>query len=140
MEDVEHLNIFKTANSQRTIVLTMKNIHDIKYGNIEFIGLQYGSLKEIFEILKNLGITRVLVESGGHFITSLLKEKFIDKFYWFQSNKIIGNDGITAINDLNITNINNTNVFELIDLKRFDDDILRTLINKENFSKIACYF
>ena len=92
------------------------------------------------KLLKDLGITRVLVESGGEFITSLFREKLIDKFYWFQSNKIIGNDGIAAINNLNIKNIKNANEFELMNIKRFGDDILRTLIHQENFSKISCYF
>jgi diaminohydroxyphosphoribosylaminopyrimidine deaminase/5-amino-6-(5-phosphoribosylamino)uracil reductase len=140
INNFENLNIFKTANLQKTIILTTKNIDNINFQNIEFIQLKNGNLKEIFELLKDLGITRVLVESGGEFITSLFREKLIDKFYWFQSNKIIGNDGIAAINNLNIKNIKNANEFELMNIKRFGDDILRTLIHQENFSKISCYF
>lgn len=140
IQNFKNFNIFKTANLQRTIILTTKNIKNITLQNIEFFQLKNGNLKEIFEILKNQGITRILIESGSEFITSLLKEKFIDKFYWFQSTRIIGNDGIPAIKTLNIENINDTEVFKLINLKRFDDDILKILINEENFSKIACHF
>lgn len=140
--ELENLNIYKTGGGQRTIILTKKNAENMvkNFENIEFVKLQTNNLLEIFEILKNLGITRVLVESGGKFITSLLKEDLVDKFYWFQSNKIIGNDGIASMGDLNLQNVEECKYLKLMNVKRFDDDMLKILINEENFCKISCHF
>jgi diaminohydroxyphosphoribosylaminopyrimidine deaminase/5-amino-6-(5-phosphoribosylamino)uracil reductase len=140
IENLEQFNIFKTSHLQRTIILTHQNIKNVKRENIEFIQLKQNNLNEIFTILKDLGITRVLIESGGQFITSLFETNFIDKIYWFQSNKIIGNDGIPSINNLKIHHIDDAQSFRLLELKRLDNDILKTLINEENFSKIFCHF
>ena len=140
LKNFENLNIFKTAHSQKTILFTEKNILNITLENIQLIQFAECNLKEIFAKLCDLGITRVLVESGGQLITSLFRERFIDKLYWFQSNKIIGNDGIPAIRDLCTDSINDSEIFRLIDLKRFDNDILKILINEENLSKITYHF
>jgi len=140
LRNIEKLNLYTTANQQRTIILTLQEVDNISIENIAFIKLQSGNLECIFDAIKNLGITKVLVESGGEFITQLLIDNLIDKLYWFHSSSIIGNDGIAAINNLKCEKIDQLYNFKLENLKRFDDDILKILINEKNFSKIACYF
>tara|TARA_Y100001970_G_scaffold280264_1_gene388960 strand:- start:730 stop:1815 length:1086 start_codon:yes stop_codon:yes gene_type:complete len=69
------------------------------------------SLKRIFKKILFLGIKDILVESGGIFLTNLLKNNLVDEMHIFKSKKVIGNKGIPliigkSINDIYFVNIN----------------------------------
>lgn len=64
-------------------------------------------LKNAFQSLAEMGINSILVEGGSSLITQLLKLNLVDELIWIRSNKIIGNDGIPAIQDLEINDFNN---------------------------------
>ena len=48
----------------------------------------------------------------------------IDKLLIFRSGKIIGNDGLPMIDNLNIYSMNNVENYKLSYLRTFDNDVL----------------
>lgn len=48
------------------------------------------------------GITRVLVEGGGHLAASLLRGGLVDRLAWFQAPVIIGGDGVPAVSGFGV--------------------------------------
>jgi diaminohydroxyphosphoribosylaminopyrimidine deaminase/5-amino-6-(5-phosphoribosylamino)uracil reductase len=48
------------------------------------------------------GITRLLVEGGGHLAASLLRGGLVDRLAWFQAPVIIGGDGVPAVSGFGV--------------------------------------
>ena len=67
---------------------------------------------------------KILVEGGSKLSASLLNENLVDEIAWFKSSKIMGNNGINAISNLNIDDIDHLKKFRLINSKIIDDDQL----------------
>lgn len=85
-------------------------------------------LKNALELLVKHDIKSVLVEGGKTVITNLLKENLINKIYWIRSNKILGNDAISAIDNLNIVDIVDCfNQFNYRKIIESDTDIIEVL-------------
>lgn len=85
-------------------------------------------LKNALELLVKHHIKSVLVEGGKTIITNLLKENLINKIYWIRSNKILGNDAISAIDNLNIIDIINClDQFDYHQIIESDSDIIEVL-------------
>jgi diaminohydroxyphosphoribosylaminopyrimidine deaminase/5-amino-6-(5-phosphoribosylamino)uracil reductase len=79
--------------------------------------------------LAQLGITRLLVEGGRTIATSFLVDDMIDYLIWISSNKIIGNDGIAAIGNLDLHSLENCPEFLLEDYFKLDNDLVRIFKN-----------
>ena len=101
--------IVQTADKIRTIIFTTqisKNLYD----NIKIITVKKDdsgiNLKDVLKHLANLGVNNLLIEAGQKINTSFIKENLVDKIILFQSKKIIGGDGLNAIGNLNIQNLN----------------------------------
>ena len=78
--------------------------------------------------LTNENINSILVEGGSKIITQFLQEDLIDKIVWARSNMIIGSDGISAIKELNFSDINQSiQKFKRIETLDFGSDILEIL-------------
>ena len=73
--------------------------------------------------LANRKIKNLLIESGTTFGSEMIKAKLIDQIAFFRSNKIIGNDGMPFVKDLNVKKISNCLNMKLIDFKMFDNDV-----------------
>ena len=78
----------------------------------------------IFNDLAMRGINNLLIEGGSKINTILLSLGLIDKLLIFRSGKIIGNDGLPMIDNLNIHSMNNVENYKLSYLRTFDDDVL----------------
>ena len=113
----DNYNVFK--DDVRVIVATNS---DKKYpNNVEVI--QYKNLKNLFETLYEKGITSILVESGGIFSGTLLKEGLIDEIYQFIAPKILGR-GINFTEGLQIDNLALCIQAQNLKIKNFGNDIL----------------
>lgn len=60
------------------------------------------SLDATLTHLGGRGITRLLVEGGGHLAASLLRGGLVDRLAWFQAPLIIGGDGVPAVSGFGI--------------------------------------
>ena len=70
------------------------------------------------------GINNLLIEGGSKINTILLSLGLIDKLLIFRSGKIIGNDGLPMIDNLNIHSMYSVENYKLSYLRTFDDDVL----------------
>ncbi len=78
------------------------------------------------QLLKKAGenqITSLLVEGGRGVFTSFLKERLVDKIYYFLSPKILGK-GLTSFGDLGIKEISESITLRDCEIKRFKNDLL----------------
>ncbi len=111
-KDLENIAIIATTeNCDREkfeTLSTMENVNVIiakeKNGMVD--------LRDLMDKLKTFNISSILLEGGGSLNASMLKEKLVDKFYFFIAPKFIGSDGISAIGEMGIETLD-----EAIDLK-----------------------
>lgn len=82
------------------------------------------NLKDALLKLCSQGINSVLVEGGAQIATQFLQQNLVDELVWIRSSKIIGNDGIAAIGDLNFLEISKVlSGFTKKEVKYFGDDV-----------------
>ena len=53
----------------------------------------------------------------------MIKANLVDQIAFFRSDKIIGNDGLSFVNDLNLKQISDCINMRVIDIKFFNNDI-----------------
>ncbi|MAR78893.1 MAG: riboflavin biosynthesis protein RibD [Rhodospirillaceae bacterium] len=87
----------------------------------------YGvNLKEVFKSLSDSGVTRVMVESGGKLASALLHEKLVDKIIIYRAPSLIGGDGLSSIDTINVENLSDSVKLELTKLEQFENNIIET--------------
>jgi diaminohydroxyphosphoribosylaminopyrimidine deaminase/5-amino-6-(5-phosphoribosylamino)uracil reductase len=60
------------------------------------------SLPATLTYLGERGVTRLLVEGGGHLAASLLRDGLVDRLAWFQAPLVIGDDGVAAVSGFGV--------------------------------------
>ena len=80
-------------------------------------------LTAAMKILKDNGVSTLLVEGGGTLAASFLRLDAIDVIEWFRAPLILGGDGRGAIGDLNLDDLNLAHRFSRIELRELGDDI-----------------
>ncbi len=84
-----------------------------------------GNLKEILQNICQSGINNLLVEGGSNLATQFLKERLVDELVWIRSHKIIGNDGIPAIGEMQFSAISKVlSDFTRKDLHELQNDVI----------------
>jgi diaminohydroxyphosphoribosylaminopyrimidine deaminase/5-amino-6-(5-phosphoribosylamino)uracil reductase len=81
---------------------------------------------DLGQLLKKAGenqISSLLVEGGSKVFTSFLKEKLVDKIYYFLSPKILGK-GLDSFGDLGIKEISDSITLRDCEIKKFKNDLL----------------
>lgn len=93
---------------------------------------QKGEFNEEFaQYLYSQNVRSILVEAGGSFCGSLLKQDLVDKIYHFIAPKILGNDdSVSFLNGLDVQNINAAKNFEVASIKSFSPDMMLELYPK----------
>ncbi len=125
----KNLKIFRSRNRKIYIFYSDKIKKKIlKFKNIKYIKIKEVNnmldIKTIIKKITDFGYMRILVEGGAKLSASLLNENLIDEIAWFRASKIMGNNGLDAISNLNTNNISHLKKFKLIKNKIIDDDEL----------------
>jgi diaminohydroxyphosphoribosylaminopyrimidine deaminase / 5-amino-6-(5-phosphoribosylamino)uracil reductase len=84
-------------------------------------------LSAALSTLAGRGITRLLVEGGGTLAAAMLKAGLVDRLIWFRSPKIIGNDGIPAVNRLSLEKLLHAPYFTRQSVRVCGDDVVEHL-------------
>lgn len=135
----ENLKIFKNIKEISTSILTYKQNSDFKkfeklgvdiiFCNKKSDNLDEIDLENAFRELNKRGINSILVEGGQRLATKLLKANLVDELIWIRNKKIIGNDGIAAIGNLDILTINQAiTKFKRKSLSQIEDDIIEVFV------------
>lgn len=82
------------------------------------------SIKTLLECLARRGITRLLVEGGGVTATGFLKAGMVDRLAWFRAPKLIGGDGVPALQGLGIKSMDDAIGLVLEDRAALGEDFL----------------
>ena len=129
--------VFQNVETLPTVVITGFNqVDNLQFKQLQDLGIEiitcqktadgYGiDLVMALQKLAQKGINSVLIEGGRSLATSALKAKLVDEIIWMRSNKIIGDEGISAIAELGVTNIDAVlDDFKLLWVKSVQDDVV----------------
>jgi len=125
-----NLQIVKTANAIKTIVITNKIVSQeyekmCEVNEIEILKIENNSkneLREIFKILAQKNIQSVMVEGGGKLQSLLLANDLVDRIDLFYSSKIFG-DGIPMMKFPQKL-VENSEIFKETKWEIIDDNVL----------------
>lgn len=87
-------------------------------------------LHNVMRTLAGLGLTRVLVESGGSLAAGLLKAGLVDRVLHFIAPSMIGDDGKAMIAQLGVKQLSDMPRFERVSIHEIGEDIVVTYDNK----------
>jgi diaminohydroxyphosphoribosylaminopyrimidine deaminase/5-amino-6-(5-phosphoribosylamino)uracil reductase len=125
----KNLKIFGNKNRKIYVFYSDKvKKRILKSKNIKYIKIREVNneldIKTVVKTVSQLGYMRILVEGGAKLSASLLNENLIDEIFWFRSSKIMGNNGINAISNLDINKVDHLKKFNLTNTKTIDNDQL----------------
>lgn len=128
--------VVQTAKERRSILVTLNSSETVRRKAFEDCGVEViavpankAGLIDLTLATRELGargLTRVLVEGGGHLIASLMAERLVDEVYWFRAPKIIGNDGIAAVQAFGVDRVDQAAILDRTDLKVLGEDLVET--------------
>ncbi len=129
--------LLKTAGDYPVWLITgdqhsPKELHAFREKNVELILLpqdKFGrpNIKKVLQELANRGLTRVLVEGGNSIAQNLFKADLVDQIAWFRSPKIMGNDGLSAIGNLDLKELSAIYKFQRVHSIEIGSDSLEIL-------------
>ena len=76
--------------------------------------------------LGEAGLTRLLVEGGGHLAAALLRHGFVDRIVWFRAPRIAGGDGIPVAAAFGVETLADMPSFTRIAAIEADGDFMET--------------
>jgi diaminohydroxyphosphoribosylaminopyrimidine deaminase / 5-amino-6-(5-phosphoribosylamino)uracil reductase len=83
-----------------------------------------GSLAAALAALGERGITRLLVEGGGHLAAAFARAGLIDRLVWVHAPMLIGGDGIPAIAEVGLEVLSKAPSFTRLSTEMVGDDVL----------------
>ncbi|HTI85715.1 MAG TPA: bifunctional diaminohydroxyphosphoribosylaminopyrimidine deaminase/5-amino-6-(5-phosphoribosylamino)uracil reductase RibD [Alphaproteobacteria bacterium] len=131
-------NLVATARKQPTWMVTLPGDRDARFSafidaGVEMIavppdGSGQPDLRAAMQALAERGLTRVLVEGGGHLSAALLRDRLIDRIYWFRAPGIIGGDGIPVAMQFGVDRLDAMARFERESVTALGPDTLETYV------------
>lgn len=73
------------------------------------------------------GVTRLLVEAGGHLAAALLRAQLVDRLVWFHAPLIIGGDGLAAAVSFGVDRLSDAPHWRRLSLAAIGDDLVEIL-------------
>ncbi|WP_184431978.1 bifunctional diaminohydroxyphosphoribosylaminopyrimidine deaminase/5-amino-6-(5-phosphoribosylamino)uracil reductase RibD [Roseospira goensis] len=80
------------------------------------------------EALGAAGLTRLLVEGGGHLIGALLAADRVDRLEWFAAPRVLGDDGRPAVAGFGVDRLADCANFARLDAAAAGDDLMMRMI------------
>ena len=134
-------------SDSRTIVVTGDKTPQVRLRGFERDGVEVMTIRtkdgkidlsQLMDALGKISIVSLLVEGGSEIIGSLLRERLIDKFYFFKAPRILGGDnGIPMARGKGPERMDGSIFLKDIRVRRFDDDIL--IIGYPEYNKTDTY-
>ncbi|MDQ5987244.1 MAG: Riboflavin biosynthesis protein RibD [Syntrophus sp. SKADARSKE-3] len=135
--------ILKHQDQARTLIVAAHNAPPERYEILHDMGIDVLcvddcadgriDLKKLLRALVEKDITSVLVEGGATVITSILKERLVDRLMVIVAPKIIGK-GIEAVGDLGLRSMDEAIRLSRHRILKKGDDIIYDILMSENRS------
>jgi diaminohydroxyphosphoribosylaminopyrimidine deaminase/5-amino-6-(5-phosphoribosylamino)uracil reductase len=112
------------ANAGRIAALTECGVEVIAVPRDE--GGEYPALGAALQALGARGLTRVLVEGGGHLLAALLRADLVDRLVWFRAGMMIGGDGVPVAVAFGVDRLADAPRFVRQSVEPCGDDVVET--------------
>ena len=119
----------KDIGDQPTLVVTKKDARTKAFNgcNVEFIHVETPhDLGLVARALSERGLNSILIEGGSQVAASFLSANLVDDLCVFSAGKLIGNNGLSAVGDLNLVSLPDAPHFTPIANRRLGPDMLAT--------------
>ncbi|HRK69766.1 MAG TPA: dihydrofolate reductase family protein, partial [Hyphomonas sp.] len=77
------------------------------------------------------GISTILIEGGGQLASSFVRTGFVDEIAWFRAPILIGEEGLSGIGALGLTDLKTAARWRPVATERIGDDVLDTYVRSE---------
>lgn len=84
------------------------------------------SIAAALAVLAQRGVTRLLVEGGGHVAAAFLRAGLVDRLVWFHAAKVIGGDGVPAVAGFGLEDLAGAPGFALKHSHRIGEDLVES--------------
>lgn len=91
----------------------------------------YPDQGEVLKMLGQEGLTRILVEGGGHLTAALLRADLVDRLRWFRSAGVMGGDGVPAVAAYGVDELAMMRRFRRLDARPVGEDLLESYVRHE---------
>ena len=81
------------------------------------------NVKEALGVLRERGITRLLLEGGGTLAASFMRADIVDVIEWFRAPIILGGDGRSCIGDMGLETLDMAQRFSRAAIRELGDDL-----------------
>lgn len=131
-------NLVATAKSYPTWLIAVPGNDEDRLRAFEDCGVHVIEVEEatdgypdpsaMFRSLADAGLTRVLVEGGGHLSAALIRADMVDRLRWFRSAGVMGGDGLPVVAAYGVDELSMMRRFRRVGLRNAGDDILECYI------------
>ena len=84
------------------------------------------SVSAALAVMAQRGVTRVLVEGGGHVAAAFLRAGLVDRLVWFHAPRVIGGDGVPAVTGFGLEDLAAAPGFTLQHCHRIGEDLVES--------------
>jgi diaminohydroxyphosphoribosylaminopyrimidine deaminase/5-amino-6-(5-phosphoribosylamino)uracil reductase len=91
----------------------------------------YPAPAAMLSALGDAGLTRVLVEGGGHLAAGLLRADLVDRLRWFRAAGIIGGDGIPAVAAYGIDTLSLMRRYRRVSVRSVGEDLMESYVRHD---------
>ena len=116
--------LFGLADAPNSATLPEDLPKDVQTHLIAAGGNGRPDLNQVFQHLGEMGKASVLVEAGGTFIASLLKQGLVDRLIWTRSSGVIGGDGLPSLANLGLGDLADGRIFRRVASQIIDEDAI----------------
>ena len=134
-------NLVATAARSATWLVTVPGGDAARLRAFEDCGVKVMEVREaadgypdpeaMFQALGKAGLTRVLVEGGGHLAACLVRADLVDRLRWFRAAGVMGGDGIPAVAAYGVDELAMMRRFRRVGVRAVGDDILESYLRHE---------
>lgn len=128
--------LLRHLDTSPTVIVTTAQADPDRLQNLKDTGAQLWVLKQTREGHIDLGdflyqcgqypVTSLLVEGGRELASEFLRQRFVNKLLYFIAPKLIGSDGLSAVNLLGVQEVQSALTFNSGEWRTFDNDFLFT--------------
>jgi diaminohydroxyphosphoribosylaminopyrimidine deaminase / 5-amino-6-(5-phosphoribosylamino)uracil reductase len=87
---------------------------------------EYPAMDATLQALGRRGLTRVLVEGGGHLFAALLRAQLVDRLVWFRAGMMLGGDGVPVAVAFGVDRLEDAPRFVRQSVEPCGDDVVET--------------
>jgi diaminohydroxyphosphoribosylaminopyrimidine deaminase/5-amino-6-(5-phosphoribosylamino)uracil reductase len=124
------LRLVRTARETPTMVVASALAKPERLAPLEAAGVglvRARGLVEALRVLREDGVTSLLVEGGGRLAGALLAEGLVDRYYWVQTPLWLGASAVPAVAGLPTTPLDKAARWRVTDRRALGDDTLLVL-------------